>query len=61
MIKKLFRGITVDNPLGVWLMNFLIFALTLCQPHFAFAAEKWERDVYQEEIEELKEKKDSVA
>ena len=40
MIKKLFRGITVDNPLGVWLLNFLIFALTLSQPHFAF----WQRN-----------------
>ena len=57
MTKKLFRGINVDNPLGVWLLNFLIFGLTLSLPHFAFAAEKWERDVYQEEIEELKRKK----
>ena len=47
----------MDNPLGVWLLNFLIFGLTLCLPHFAFAAEKWERDVYQEEVEELKRKK----
>ena len=29
MTKKLFRGITVDNPLGVWLLNFSIFGLTL--------------------------------
>ena len=57
MIKKFFRGITVDNPLSAWLLNFLIVALTLSLPHFVFGAEKWERDVYQEEIEELKRKK----
>ena len=57
IIKKLFRGITVDNPLSVWLLNFLILALTLSLPHFVFGAEKWERDVYQEEIEELKRRK----
>ena len=60
MIINLFRGITVDNSLGVCLLSVLIVALTLSQPHSAFAAEKWERDIYQEEIEELKRKKISL-
>lgn len=53
----MFRGITVDNSRYVRLLNFLIVALTFSQAHAAFGAEKWERDVYQEEVEELKRKK----
>ena len=57
MKVNMFRGITVDNSRYVRLLNFLIFAITFSQADAAFAAEEWERDVYQAEVEELKRKK----